>query len=225
MRTIAAWIRNSIGYDKKPCFPVIQFLEYAMPILFPGFNYEIVEDNELGNKEGLTILFENLIKIPERVYKDAVAGKGRARFTILHEIAYYFLLSEGNVTYCYAECPIYKQIENISKSRELSFWFSKQGINVIPNVRWGLKETYNWCFDGLPKKSTVAVSTLGCSSEKASRRMFMDGFFEMLQRLNPKTIVIYGTKSEKLFPALFVYNTKLIFFESQYTISHYKEGL
>jgi hypothetical protein len=77
----------------------------------------------------------------------------------------------------HAECPMYKQAESIGRNRELSYWFSRQGISVIPNVRWGLKETFDWCFDGLPKRSTVAVSTLGCSKSSRGRQLFEDGVF------------------------------------------------
>jgi hypothetical protein len=106
---------------------------------------------------------------------------------------------------------------------ELSYWFSQKGVTVIPNVRWGLKETYTWCFDGYPRKSTVAVSTLGCSKCKRERLLFQEGLLEMVKRLEPTTIIIYGTKSEKLFPPLFFYNTNLVFFESHFTKSHRKE--
>lgn len=40
----------------------------------------------MGDKEGETIPSLNLIKIREDVYDKAVAGDGRARFTILHEL-------------------------------------------------------------------------------------------------------------------------------------------
>lgn len=122
----------------------------------------------------------------------------------------------------HTECPVYKQIESIGKNRELSYWFASQGVSVIPNVRWGLKETFDWCFEGLPKRSTVAVSTLGCSKAKCDRRLFEDGFLEMLTRIKPKTVVVYGTKSDKLFLPLFTYSsgTQVFFFDSQYTISH-----
>ena len=119
---------------------------------------------------------------------------------------------------------MYKQIESIGKNRELSFWFSKQGVNVIPNIRWGSKESFIWCFEGLPKRSTVAISTLGCSKHSQDRKLFFEGYVEMLNRLEPKTIIIYGTKSEKLFPPIFthMYKTETIFFESHYTLSHRK---
>ena len=41
-----------------------------------------------------------------------------------------------------AESPLYKQIDGIARGRELSFWYAKQGIEVIPNVRWGMRETF-----------------------------------------------------------------------------------
>jgi hypothetical protein len=124
----------------------------------------------------------------------------------------------------YTEFPLYKQVENIGKNRELSYWFAKQEIPVIPNVRWGLRETYDWCFDGLPMNSTLAVSTLGCSGDVEGKRLFEEGFLEMMKRLVPKTVIVYGTKSERLFPPLFICDTKLKFFESQYTSSHRKEA-
>jgi len=125
----------------------------------------------------------------------------------------------------HAECPLYKQAEIIGRNRELSFWFARQGISVIPNVRWGLKETLAWCFVGLPKRSTVAVSTLGCSRTRDDRKLFEDGFLEMLEQIEPKVVVVYGTKNEKLFPPLFMYmtGTEVVFFESQCAISHRKE--
>jgi hypothetical protein len=125
----------------------------------------------------------------------------------------------------HAEFPMYKQIESFGRNRELSYWFSQQGISVIPNVRWGTSETFEWCFEGLPKRSTVAVSTLGCSKKKFDKRLFANGFLEMMTRLEPTTVIVYGTKSDKLFPPLFVYKTNMIFFESQYTISHRKEAV
>ena len=124
----------------------------------------------------------------------------------------------------HAECPLYKQVECFGRNRELSFWFARQGISVIPNVRWGNKETFSWCFDGLPKRSTVAVSTLGCTGNMFDRRLFSDGFLEMMARLEPDTIVVYGTKSERLFPPLFVYKSRLVFFESHFKVSHRKEA-
>lgn len=126
----------------------------------------------------------------------------------------------------HAESPLYKQIDGIARSRELSFWYSKQGINVIPNVRWGMRETFSWCFDGLPRGSTVAVSTLGCVKDMVSRKLFVDGFWSMLEKIEPKLVIVYGSKSEKLFPPLLsiIYKFKIVHFESHISTAKRKEA-
>jgi hypothetical protein len=60
LRELADWIRKKIGYENRPFFPIIEFLENVMPKMFHGFNYEIVDDYVLGKKEGLTLPHENL---------------------------------------------------------------------------------------------------------------------------------------------------------------------
>ena len=96
LRLIAEHIRKITGYENKPCFPIIKFLEHVMPVLFPQFNYEIVEDAELPGMEGLTLPHKNLILLPNSVYEDAVAGKGRARFSVTHEVAHLIIIDDGN---------------------------------------------------------------------------------------------------------------------------------
>ncbi|MBR1454878.1 MAG: DUF4417 domain-containing protein [Lachnospiraceae bacterium] len=45
------------------------------------------------------------------------------------------------------------QETNTYFSRAVGFYLQKQGIPIIPNVRWGDKSTYDFCFLGIPKKS------------------------------------------------------------------------
>ena len=73
---------------------------------------------------------------------------------------------------------------------------------MIPNVRWGDEESFKFCFLGIPKKSTVAVSTVGVSTDASwndkDDSLFRDGYNEMLNRLDPTTIIFYGTALEGL---------------------------
>lgn len=70
-------------------------------------------------------------------------------------------------------------------------------IEVIPDVVWGEEKTFEFCFDGIPKFSTVAVSTVGVKNDKdwnnKDNNLFMRGYNEMLRRLEPKTILFYGS--------------------------------
>ena len=70
----------------------------------------------------------------------------------------------------------------------------KGGIKVIPTIEWGTKDSYSWCFDGVPEDSIVAVSNVGCMNNKEHRRLFMDGWNEMLVRLQPRKILLFAQK-------------------------------
>jgi hypothetical protein len=108
LRELAKWIREVAGYKSKPYFPIVEFMENVMPEMLPGFNFEIVADNELFGKEGETRPYENLILLPDTVYSEAVNGKGRARFSVAHEVSHYFLIDEGSITLARSNAAIPK---------------------------------------------------------------------------------------------------------------------
>jgi hypothetical protein len=76
---------------------------------------------------------------------------------------------------------------------------NKKGVPVIPNVRWGDERTYEFCFDGLPKNTILAVGTHGSLQDFRNRRYFYDGFREMMDRLAPHTVVVYGYTPASVF--------------------------
>ena len=43
IRKLAWEIRKAVGYENKPYFPIVEFMENIMPIMFKGFNYEIAK--------------------------------------------------------------------------------------------------------------------------------------------------------------------------------------
>ena len=90
--------------------------------------------------------------------------------------------------------PQYRQIESVARNREIGSWLQRNGISVIPCVRWGKEDTYGYAFDGIEPGGTVAVGTAGCMREKEARQVFEKGFPVMLDKLVPKRIVIYGSE-------------------------------
>lgn len=55
---------------------------------------------------------------------------------------------------------------------------------------------YIWfCFDGIPKGSVVAVSTIGVRKEKS---LFMQGYEEMMRKIKPKVVICYGEPFEEM---------------------------
>ena len=63
-----------------------------------------------------------------------------------------------------------------------------------------ISETYNYCYDGIPKNSIVAIGTVGGSPRKlVDRKRFEEGFNKMVEVLIPQTIVVYGSANYRCF--------------------------
>lgn len=96
----------------------------------------------------------------------------------------------------YTDFPIALQILSCYRRQWCGAYWESLGLDVIPDVVWGTKKSFKFCFDGIPKHSTVAVSTVGVKADKdwnnETDSLFRDGYNEMLKRLEPTTILFYG---------------------------------
>ena len=72
------------------------------------------------------------------------------------------------------------QQANTYMNRAVGFYLQKNGIPVIPNIRWSDESRFDYCFLGVPNGSIVSVSTHGCITSKEERRMFKIGLCAML---------------------------------------------
>ena len=95
----------------------------------------------------------------------------------------------------YTEMPLSLKIYNTFKSRWCGAYLQSKGIKVIPTVAWGEPDTFWFCFDGIAKGSTVAVSTLGVRTEK---NLFLQGYNEMLRKIRPEAIIYYGEPFDEM---------------------------
>lgn len=92
----------------------------------------------------------------------------------------------------YLDMPIAMQVWNIYRSRLIGQIMQDYGITVIPTVSWSTKDSFDFCFDGLPKNATLAISTIGVKQNKEQFQIWVDGMNEMIKRLSPKRIIVYG---------------------------------
>ena len=92
----------------------------------------------------------------------------------------------------YKDFPKAVQIFNHYRKHWCGRYWQDSGMTVIPTIAWSDKSSYDWCFDGEPENSIAAVSNVGCMRNKESRRLFMDGYNEMLIRLQPKKILMFA---------------------------------
>ena len=93
-RLLAKAVRRKFDIPETNPFPVVEFLEFALPTLYDHFQYQVLERRVMGENHGMTYPDQHKILIREDVYEGAVDGKGRDRFTVAHEISHQ-LIHEG----------------------------------------------------------------------------------------------------------------------------------
>lgn len=105
----------------------------------------------------------------------------------------------------YRNAPLAVQLANIYRNRALGSYYQRQGIYVIPQVRWGSEATYaasengeRLAFLGVEKHSIIAIGAYGCTRYKEDRRHFQAGLEAMLAELEPQIVLVYGPRSRRL---------------------------
>ena len=95
----------------------------------------------------------------------------------------------------YVEMAPVLQLYNTFRNRWCGAYFASKGIRVVPTVNWGNENTFEFCFDGVEKGSTVAVSTYMVSehdNRQDQKEFFLKGYNEMLKRIEPEKIICYN---------------------------------
>lgn len=106
----------------------------------------------------------------------------------------------------YIDAPLCVQIADIYLNRAVGHYLQKQGLYVIPNIRWGDERTYTShlfgekvAFQGVDKHSIVSIGTYGQIKSAESKRYFREGLESMLDELEPEVVLIYGSMPNKIF--------------------------
>lgn len=92
----------------------------------------------------------------------------------------------------YLDMPEPMQRWNIYRQRAISYYWQLNGVDVVPVVSWAKPDSYDFCFDGLPKHSTIAASTVGVMRDKEALEFWKLGMREALERLEPLRVLLYG---------------------------------
>lgn len=106
----------------------------------------------------------------------------------------------------FRDAPLSIQLTNVYRNRAIGSYYQRQGINIIPQVRWGNEYTYTTnyfpdriAFLGVEKQSIVAIGTYGCIRTKDDRYHFSAGLDAMMDFLEPKWVLVYGNMPDSIF--------------------------
>ncbi len=92
----------------------------------------------------------------------------------------------------YLDMPTPIKIWNTYRSRQIGAFYQSVGLKVIPTISWAEQESFEYSFRGIPSESIVAVSTIGVKRDDHSLDVWRDGMDEMIKRIEPQSILIYG---------------------------------
>lgn len=163
--------------------------DYGMPeIIKEDFHLEQVKligcqnikNNDVKHKDYGVHFFKWDDKL-ERFYKNPYKHIEKLK-------QYKFMLTPDYSVYLHSNPNV--QRYNIFRSRWVGNFSQRKGCIVYPGAGWGGKETFSWCFAGLPYNGTLSISTLGTFKEH--KKGFLDGYFELLKQKNPENIICYG---------------------------------
>lgn len=170
-------------------FPALKNVgKYDTPILEPyqyqstdfiGFNYARTAKNK--SEKGIHFFLDDYQF--ERVWREPMA--------YIDLLMQYQCVMTPDFS-LYMDYPKALQIYNHWRKYWLGAFWQTFGINVIPTVAWSDKSSYDWCFDGTPRHSTIAVSSVGTQNDKQTKAAFLNGWDECISRLEPETIIFYG---------------------------------
>ncbi len=91
IRDFSTQIRKAVQMDDHPFMDVQSLIDFILPKIMPGFYYDVRSIQEMGEKHGEAAPSEGRISIRADVFDGMVAGVGRDRFTVAHEISHLLL--------------------------------------------------------------------------------------------------------------------------------------
>lgn len=97
----------------------------------------------------------------------------------------------------YADFPRAVQIYNHYRKHWMGAYWQRAGMLVIPTITWSDPSTLEWCFDGEPRESIVAMSSVGMFRTEEYKRWLLTGYEEMMRRLRPTQIIWRGMVPEE----------------------------
>lgn len=78
------------------------------------------------------------------------------------------------------------------KKQWLSAYWESLGITVVPTICWSDSSSFEWCFDGVPEGTVVAVSTKGVMKNDEDKERFLAGYNRMMKKIKPNQILLFG---------------------------------
>lgn len=126
----------------------------------------------------------------------------------------------------YRDAPLSVQITNTYRNRAIGSYYQRNGVYVIPHIRWGTELTYTTkylpeklAFLGAPKNSILSIGTYGCIQHREDKLYFKAGLSAMLETLEPEVVLVYGPMPDSVFGD-YLHLTKFVQYDNWTKVRH-----
>lgn len=99
----------------------------------------------------------------------------------------------------FADEPLILQKMAVFEKNRVAAELQSAGIEVIPNLRWGDKRSYDFAFLGIPKNQICAIGTYGQIHDVEKRELFESGLEIALESVRPREVLVYGSMPNDIF--------------------------
>ncbi len=90
----------------------------------------------------------------------------------------------------------YYNQQNIFRTRFIGAYWQKCGFSVIATASWGGLDSFEYCFEGLPMNSVIAVSGMGNRKSPSAFNLWCYGLKRLEAAKHPTLILVYGQPVE-----------------------------
>ena len=140
-------------------------------------------------------------KVNERGYicghfyiEDAKIERYWNRLTSLQSFFEQFRMLIAPNLSCTEQMPLEAKRWNVFRNKLMASWLQSKGICVIPDVMWWENADLDWNLDGIPKHSVISINSTGLRCNTNSKRIWIEGYKQVVEILKPIVILRYGAK-------------------------------
>ena len=110
-----------------------------------------------------------------------------------NQLAQFKALIAPNLS-CTEQMPLEAKRWNVFRNKLMAAWLQSRGISVIPDVMWWENADMEWCLDGIPKHSVIAINSTGLRRNVRSKQIWLEGYKHIVKILQPIVILRCGAK-------------------------------
>ena len=119
----------------------------------------------------------------------------------------------------YRNATLAAQITNVYDSRLTGSYLQRNGVNVVPFIRWGDERSFTtmelsepFALLGAYEGSAIGIGPYGCVKSYADQDIFRAGLIAAIEHIRPCVVLSYGPKPDRIFGGL-EFMTKFVFYE------------